>query len=221
MSAARITPSAVRAWPLWAEMDADGRKAAITALVGEGCTASGVAAKLSTTRNAVLGFCHRNGLPFGAAPATDAYGRMRPKNERSAAGGYATRKKAGVTLAGPAVGRPAVGSRQSTVGGEADEADVEVEPLASMGGCALADEGMPAPLPTADCRLPTSGPIGFMSLTDQRCKRPLWPDGPVPRMDGQLFCGAPSVAGSSWCPACAGRLLAGAPQPQRRAWRGG
>jgi hypothetical protein len=228
-------------------MDADGRKAAITALVGEGCTASGVAAKLSTTRNAILGFCHRNGLPFGAgAPATDAYGRMRPKNERSAAGGHATRKKAGVTLAGPAVDRRPGADDEIPAGSHGVGADPEgpegntsrgspasPEPqaVASAVGPSCPASSAPAARPSPALRAPSpppagageggvAGAIGFMALTDTRCKRPLWPNGAPPRLDAMLFCGAPSVAGSSWCRACAGRLLAGVPQPQRRAGRG-
>lgn len=200
-------PVATGVWPRWSQMDKLARRAAVIALAGDGCTASGIAAKLGATRGAVIGFCWRQDLELPGVSFKASVSQRR--------------EKPGVTLAGPAVGRPAVGSRQAcpgldpgAVGGEEDGAAVEVEPLASMGGRALADAGAPAPRPS-------SGPIGFLALTDTRCKRPLWPDGPVPRMDAQLFCGEPSVPGSSWCRACTRRLLAGAPQPQRRAWRGG
>jgi hypothetical protein len=211
MSAAVRQPAfeAARRGPRWAEMDGDTRRAVVSTLLAEGHSASQIGDAVEASRNAILGFSHRNGL------AGDGYGHRLPKNDRSAAGGHATRKKAGVTLAGRAgpCGPAAVGSGQSAVGGDEGGADLEILPPTPEEGDPLADAGAATPLPTADCPLPPSGPIGFLALTNERCKRPLWPNGPVPKMDEQFYCGAPAVDGSSWCRACAGRLLAGAPQP--------
>lgn len=199
-------PVATGVWPRWSEMDKPARRAAVIALAADGCTASGIAAKLGATRGAVIGFCWREGLQLPGISFKASVSQRR--------------EKPGVTLAGRAgsSGPAAVGSGQSAVGG--GEVEVAFESESPPKGN-IAEAGTPTPMPTANCPLPAAGPVGFMELTDERCKRPLWPDGPVPKMDAQLFCGAPSAAGSSWCRACTRRLLAGAPQPQRRAWRGG
>lgn len=225
-------PVATGVWPRWSEMDKPARRAAVIALAADGCTASGIAAKLGATRGAVIGFCWRQDLELPGVSFKASVSQRR--------------EKPGVTLAGPAVGRrPRAGDEipAGSHGGGAASAGPEgnhsgearsPEPTAVASGVGTSDPAASAPAaqPSPALRAPSpppagtgeggvAGPIGFMALTDERCKRPLWPDGPVPKMDAQLFCGAPSAAGSSWCRACTRRLLAGAPQPQRRAWRGG
>lgn len=204
---------ATGAWPRWSEMDKPARRAAVIALAGQNCTASGIAAKLGATRGAVIGFCWREGLQLPGVSFKASVSQRR--------------EKPGVTLAGQAgAGRPRAddeipaGSRgggAAPAGPEGNHSPVRASPEPTAVASAVGTSPPVAPVPSP----PAAGPVGFMGLTDERCKRPLWPDGPVPKMDAQLFCGAPSEAGASWCKPCAGRLLAGAPEPARRAWRGG
>lgn len=216
-------PVATGVWPRWSEMDKLARRAAVIALAAEGCTASGIGAKLQTTRGSVIGFCWRQDLHLpGVSFKASASQR---------------RQKPGVTLAAAGVA-PAPQLKRFVASPQAsDEPSGAYSPATALSAEAGAlvplppEIGAPADPSPEDTSLEgaspedlapaaPSGGITFHALTDTRCKRPLWPNGAPPRLDAMLFCGAPSAAGSSWCGACARRLLAGAPQPERRAWRG-
>lgn len=236
MSAPQLMPAfeAARRGPRWAEMDGYERRNVVSALLAEGHSATRIGVAVGASRNAILGFSHRNGLSGGGA------GRPRPSGERAGASGR--RRKRGVTLAGPAVGGkefrtcgaapsdPAAPGHPGSSPGQAlpqsksglpdldllERADPGQSRDRMGGGFATADDADPLPAAPRPLPPPPEGGVTFLALTDEHCKRPLWPDGPVPKMEAQLFCGAPSIEGSSWCRACAGRLLAGAPQPATR-----
>jgi hypothetical protein len=168
-------------------MSPEARRAAVVPLIAQGCTAAGIATKLGASRSAVIGFCSRQGLTLPGKSG----GRVnlsRPKNERSAAGGHATRKKAGVTLANHA-------ARPSVAGGADFAAAIAVVAAAPVDALAP----------------PPAGGVGFFALTDRHCRRPLWPDGPPPALAEMVFCGARAVVGGAYCPACAPRLTAPTP----------
>ena len=205
------SPVAVPPWRPWAEMSPAERIAAITALIARGCTATVIANQLETTRNAICGCCDRNGLTLPGKPVRGPVNLARPKNERSAAGGHATRKAAGVTLAGP-LGGPAEDQdspeRAHEAAGTRPFPSVsrqvpEVEPGEPQRNTSVVTAGE-----TATIRLDEG--VGFFDLRDIHCRRPLW--GPVrPRVDELRYCGARVVAGTSYCRACGPRLTAPTP----------
>lgn len=219
MSALAVFPVS-RVLPRWAEMNKEGRLAAVSALTAEGCTASGMAAKLDTTRNAVIGFCRRQGV---ALPGV-SFKAARPRRQKPSVPGVAL-AAAGVVLApqvkrfvaSPHAAEEPPGAYSSATARSAEAG--ALLPLPPEIG-APADPSPEDTSPEDLAPAAPSGGISFHALTDQHCKRPLWPDGPVPRMDAQRFCGGRVEPGLSWCPGCARMLLAGAPQPQRHAWRG-
>lgn len=48
----------------WKEAAIPERRRAVVPLIEEGLSASQMAARLKTTRNAIIGFCHRHGIPM-------------------------------------------------------------------------------------------------------------------------------------------------------------
>lgn len=230
--------SGAEAWRPWAEMSPPERIRAIEALIARGCTSTVIANQLETTRNAICGCCARNGLTLPGVQVDGPVNLARPKNERSASGGHATRKKAGVTLAGPRGGREEV--KRSGAGPDAGETAAEATCQAVTAGETAPHSPERAheaagtrPFPSVSRRVPEAEPgkqqrdtsvvtagetapffaaegVGFFDLKEQHCRRPLW--GPVrPKLDELRYCGARAVVGTSYCRACTPRLTAPTP----------
>lgn len=168
----------------WREAPFADRLAAVERMLAEHRSFDVIAAALDTTRSAIAGFVHRNGLSGTARPGrivvpkaagSTMHVLRRPKNDRSAAGG---RTRSAQVHAGPVslakVGR----DRQSAVGsGQSEEGVVRVRRAPPKSGLDAS-----AIFSTADCRLPAAAgeagiPFSALDALFERCRRPLWGGG--------------------------------------------
>lgn len=51
-------------------------------------------------------------------------------------------------------------------------------------------------------------PIAFIAVQTDQCRYPLWPNLGDPPIAQKMVCGAPTIAGRSWCPFCLDRVHA-------------
>jgi hypothetical protein len=51
-------------------------------------------------------------------------------------------------------------------------------------------------------------PIAFIAVQTDQCRYPLWPNAGDPPIAQKMVCGAPTIAGTSWCPFCLDRVHA-------------
>tara|TARA_R110002020_G_scaffold266483_35_gene481512 strand:- start:2017 stop:2610 length:594 start_codon:yes stop_codon:yes gene_type:complete len=151
----------------------------VKALMALGYAASGIAREMETTRNAVLGFVHRNREDFPDAPA-------RPKRQARA----------------PAAPRP------KPIRARAAAKPVPLPPPNPIQSTRPAPqpprEAVQVAVPVSD-PVPLTAAIGgggvsFDEIGDGLCRFPLWPDGAKPSVSAMRFCGAAvHCDASSWC----------------------
>jgi GcrA cell cycle regulator len=74
-----------------------------------------------------------------------------------------------------------------------------------------------APVSTvASAAAPPAGGVHLFALREDLCRRPLFGDRRHLDVSALRFCGAAVAPGSSWCPACRPRMIAGKAQVSRR-----
>lgn len=204
----------------WLSLPREKRVAIVEAMIAKKMSRSQIGEALGVSRNTICGFCARNGLASGQPAKTPApkgaepgYGRMRPKNDRSAAGGHATRKRAPVTLAGegarkdlPVRAHEAAGTRPFP---SVSRRVPDPEPGKPQRDTSVVTAGETA-------LSPPPGGVGFFDLKAEHCRWPLWGHVSRPPLAEMRFCGAPVVAGTSWCRACGLKLTAPTPGLIRR-----
>jgi len=197
-----VSPPAIPDAPLrWEVLTSEERDAAVLALRAEGLSASQVADRLATTRNAIVGYMHRM-----TEAGVDVPGRKSPKRSRAA--------KAPVP---PKMARQAVAPKQAPkrdkVLRKSAAGSVEVAPMrgpnnphpfdfkaraeqrASSPGLAPAlIAGVPM-RPVDDDTAPESKRLALVELTATTCR---WPSGD-PRAEDFGFCGH-DVSDSPYCP---------------------
>ena len=206
----------------WREAPFADRLAAVERMLAEHRSFDVIAAALDTTRGAIAGFVHRNGLSGTARPGrivvpkaagSTMHVLRRPKNDRSAAGG---RTRSAQVHGGPVSLAGSGRDRQSAVGSGQSEEGIErvrrAPPKSGVDASAF--------FSTAHCPLPTAAgeagiPFSALDALFERCRRPLWGGAPVP-LDDKRWCGAPTVAGQSYCAGCHADLTAPPSERLRR-----
>lgn len=178
----------------WSTMSSDDKKAFVSKYLH--LSASEIAAQISgASRNAIIGFCHRNRLQLGrglkaqhaAKPSATAAPKPTPAIDPETVKPRAPQPRAAKKVVKPTVKSPTVKSKpvkekkskpvkakvQATAAPDEDEIDDIVEKI--------------------------FGPVNIMQLTHQTCRWPLNHSYIGIDVEEMMFCGRPSGHDSPWC----------------------